>query len=85
MFKTTVKSAFKVPGLDFLHIIGVNSNGSVSVGDKITDGEICYSVAATPLVHRINGNRPLDEVDICVSIEECDIDAIIGQTLYSVH
>ena len=85
MFRTIVKSVLNIPGFDYLHIVGKDSVGSVSVGDHVTDGDVCYKITSTPLMCRANGIKPFDEVDICIKIDGCDVDALIGKTLYSIN
>ena len=84
MFQTTVKKALKIPGHDYLHVVGENSKGSAKIGDNITDGHVNFTITAIPLINQKKGNGPTDEVDICISPDNCNINDLIGKTLYAV-
>ena len=84
MFQTTIKEAIKIPGLDYLHLTGINSKGNAKIGDYITDGERNYEITSIPFVRRVTV-KPIDEVDICIRPGDFPIDNLIGKTLYTTH
>lgn|GEM_PF-6285476 len=82
MFQTTVKEAFKVPGFDYYHVVGVDSKGSARIGDFVTDGNVRYEITSIPLIRK-NSAKPMDEVDICIHLGDNSINALVGKTLYA--
>jgi len=84
MFQTTIKEAIKIPGLDYLHLTGINSQGNAKIGDYITDGEWNYEIISIPFVRRATV-KPTDEVDICIRPGDFSIDNLIGKTLYAIQ
>jgi len=84
MFQTTIKDVIKVPGLEYLHLIGNNTIGSACIGDFITDGNREYEIISIPLM-RMTETKPIDEVDICIQPVELSLDEFIGKTLYKIY
>ena len=85
MFQTTVSEIITVPGLEYLHITGINTKGSISVGEFITDGEFKYEITAIPIERRAGNIKFPDEVNICIDINDnFDKDRFVGKTLYAV-
>ena len=84
MFRTIVKEAVKIPGLDYIHIVGVDLIGSARIGDRITDGKSDYEITSIPFVRR-SGAKSEDEVDICINASELNPSEFVGKTLYAVQ
>jgi len=82
MFRTTVKDIVKIPGLDYVHVVGVNSEGNARIGDSVTDGEFRYEITSIPFVRRVIA-KPVDEVDICIKPGDYNIDDLVGKVLYA--
>jgi len=83
MFRTTVRDVVKIPGLDYIHVVGVNSEGNARIGDNITDGTFSYEITSIPFVRRAIA-KPVDEVDICIRPGEYDINDLVGKVLYAI-
>jgi hypothetical protein len=83
MFQTTVKKAIKVPGFNYLHIVGADTKGSVRVGDYITDGNKEFEITSIPIIRKVD-DTVVDEVDICISPGDFDLSDIVGKTIYAV-
>jgi hypothetical protein len=83
MFQTTVKKAVKVPGLNYIHIVGTDTTGSVKIGDFITDGNKKFEITSIPIIRRID-DAVIDEVDICINPDGFDLNDIVGKTIYAV-
>jgi len=82
MFQTTIKNAMKVPGYDYVHIVGTNSKGDAKVGDYVSDGNMDYEITSIPFV-RHSEVISSDEVDICIRPGDYDIERLVGKTLYT--
>lgn len=83
MFQTTIKEAVKIPGLDYLHLTGINSKGDAKIGDYITDGEQKFEITSIPFVRRAKV-KPIDEIEICIRPGNFTIDNLIGKTFYKI-
>jgi len=84
VFQTTVKEAMRVPGLDYVHVVGTGSSGKAQAGDYLTDGEITYEVISIPFVRGANV-MPVDEVDICIRPGEYKPSDLVGKILCKVR
>jgi len=82
MFQTTVKNAVKVPGYDYVHIVGTNSKGDAKMGDYVSDGKMDYEITSIPFVRRFEV-IPNDEVDICIRPGDYDTERLVGKILYA--
>jgi len=82
MFQTTVKDIMKVPGFDYVHIVGINAKGNAKIGDFISDGTLDYEITSIPFVRR-SDVIPRNEIDICIRPGDYDIKNLIGKTLYT--
>ena len=82
MFQTTVKNIMKVPGHDYVHIVGINSKGDVKIGDYISDVKMDYEITSIPFVRRTYV-PPKGEIDICIRPGDYDIKNLLGKTLYA--
>jgi len=80
MFQTTVKDIMKIPGFDYIHIVGINSKGEARIGDYISDGKMDYEITSIPFVRRSDVIK--NEIDICIRPGDYDIKNLLGKTLY---
>ena len=84
MFQTTVKDIMKIPGYDYIHIIGINSKGEARIGDYISDGKMDYEITSIPFVRR-SDVISRNEIDICIRPGDYDIKNLLGKTLYIIE
>ncbi len=84
MFQTSVKEAMKVPGLNYLHIVGTDSKGAVRIGERVTDGTESFEIVSIPFIRRADV-RPSGEVDICIRADSNNPEDFIGKTLSTVQ
>ena len=83
MFQIVVTEIIKVPGIDLIHISGINTKGYAQVGDKITDGSNNYEITSIPLIRR-KDIKSINEIDICIRPGDYDPDELIAKTSQAV-
>ena len=79
-----MKEIIKVPGYDYVHVVGTESEGDIGISDYITDGERDYEIVSIPFMHG-SIDKQADEVDIYVRAGDHVTNHLIGKKLYAVE